>query len=373
MQIGMSASATRGGGLDRYFYNLIRELPKSGVKPYGFVAGNATDIPAGVSDVEVFGSLESSLLSRMAGVRKQASARLAECDIAVSHFAPYALPIIDRLGHRPLIVHFHGPWKLESLIEGDSAFKAMLKGLIEKIVISRGERFVVLSHAFAEILQDRYGAPANKIRIIPGGVELLRFADTVGRDKSRQRLDWPRDRRIVFSVRRLVHAKGLENLIEAADEVRKKIPDVLFMIAGTGPIREALSQQIEARGLEGHVRLCGFVSEDDLPAAYSAANLFVVPTIALEGFGLVVVESLACGTPTLVTPIGGLPEVVSGLDKKLVLAGLTPGDIAAGIVASLAPSDSWQPPTSDQCREYAKRFGWETIASRVADVYREVL
>ena len=69
------------------------------------------------------------------------------------------------------------------------------------------------------------------------------------------------------------------------------------------------------------MRLLGFVAEEDLPWLYRACDISIVPSVALEGFGLPTIESLAAGTPVLVTPIGGLPETVSELD---------PGSGAAG-------------------------------------------
>ncbi len=89
-------------------------------------------------------------------------------------------------------------------------------------------------------------------------------------------------------------------------------------------------------GLGEQIRFAGFISDDDLPSAYAAADFSIVPSDALEGFGLITLESLACGTPVLVTPIGGLPEAVSGLRPDLVLPGCSRDDIAAGLDRGLA-------------------------------------
>jgi glycosyltransferase involved in cell wall biosynthesis len=85
---------------------------------------------------------------------------------------------------------------------------------------------------------------------------------------------------------------------------------------------------------------------------------------------LVVVESLAMGTPVLVTPVGGLPEVISNLDRQLILDGPTVNDLAAGLCRALSnPSEL---PRANICRRYATRFEWTTIARRVAAAYRNV-
>ena len=267
-------------------------------------------------------------------------------------------------------MQFHGPWSLESRVEGAGRLTVFAKYLLERAVYSRADRCIVLSQAFADILVDRYGIERSKIRIVPGGVDIKRFERSGSRMEARQRLGWPTDKPTVVSVRRLVHAKGLENLIEAASRLRQTMPDLLTVIVGTGPLAQSLQQMIDERDLSGSVRLAGHVAEDRLPDVYRAADLFVVPTIALEGFGLVVVEALACGTPVLVTPIGGLPEVVRDLDPGLVLPGIDATAIAAGIISAF--NGTKRLPSEAECIAYAQRFDWNAIARRIAAVYHEV-
>jgi glycosyltransferase involved in cell wall biosynthesis len=118
------------------------------------------------------------------------------------------------------------------------------------------------------------------------------------------------------------------------------------------------------------VRFLGFVTENDLPLAYAAANLSIVPSSALEGFGLISLESLACGTPVLVTPVGGLPDTVRDLSRDLILKGTSSDDITEGLHRRL---DGTLPlPSREACREHVLRgFTWDRIATRVCEVYRE--
>jgi glycosyltransferase involved in cell wall biosynthesis len=120
------------------------------------------------------------------------------------------------------------------------------------------------------------------------------------------------------------------------------------------------------------VRLLGFVPDESLPSAYRAADLSVVPTVALEGFGLIVVESLAAGTPCLVTPVGGLPEAVSGLSRALILRSTGAEAIADGLGDALTGVTPMPGPR--ECVDFARRnFDWPVIAERVRLVYEEAL
>ena len=154
-------------------------------------------------------------------------------------------------------------------------------------------------------------SPPTRFCVVPGSVDLARFDVKVTRLAARRALGWPTDRPILIAVRRLTERMGLEVLIEAMKRVVRAVPEALLLIAGKGRIEARLERQIEDAGLQRHVRLLGFVPDDDLPLAYRAADINVVPSLALEGFGLTAAEALAAGAPSMVTAVGGLPEVVT--------------------------------------------------------------
>ncbi len=367
LQIGITASESGGGG-ERYFFNLLRALPNVAVGAVGLVSGDAALLTAqpGISS---FAPEGAGFLARCAALRREVGRELPHSDLVVSHFAPYALPVLDKIRKRPLVVHFHGSWALEGAFEGAGRASIAAKHAIERFVYSRAARIIVLSRASSAILEREYRVPAERIRLIPGGVDIKRFSEQRTRREAREVLGWPADRPTIVTVRRLIRSKGIENLIDAVDIIRRGVPDVLLMIAGTGPLRDDLARRVRELGLEHWVRFIGQVGRD-LATVYRAADLSVVPSVALEGFGLVVIEALACGTPAFVTPVTGLPEVVADLDPGLVLSGVAATDIARGISGAL--SGTVAVPSSDECIRYAARFDWPTIAAQIAAVYREV-
>jgi glycosyltransferase involved in cell wall biosynthesis len=165
---------------------------------------------------------------------------------------------------------------------------------------------------------------------------------------------------------------GLENLVESVTSLRAAIPDVLVMIAGSGPLAKTLEARITDAGVSDHVRLLGYVRDEHLPLAYRAADLSVVPSVALEGFGLIVAESLAAGTPVVVTSVGGLPETIEGLAPQCIVGDTRPAVLADVLAAALA--GRLPLPSATACREHARqRFDWQVVAARVRDVYTEAL
>ena len=373
LQIGMEwQPETPGSGVGRMYHGLARHLPNAGVAVSGLVTG-ARDLPQSPPDIEAFAPASASLLQRLWSLRTAVRDRLSRenIDVVAAHFGLYTAPLFGLLNDRPLVVHFHGPWADESAVEGESAWKVRCKKWLERSAYRQGDRFVVLSRAFRDTLADQYGIPKDLTRVVPGGVNADRFETGLSRREAREHLSWPTDRPLLLTVRRLVRRTGVDRLIEAIDRVREFVPEILLYVGGTGPQRPALEAQIESRDLTDHVQLLGYVPEEDLPLAYRAADLSVVPSVAREGFGLVVVESLASGTPALVTPVGGLPEVVSGLPPGLLLPDTTPGCMADRIREIVSGRVAL--PDAAACRAFTRaRYDWSTVARQIGAVYEEV-
>ena len=376
LQLGLHWFPERGGGADRMYADLIAALPEHSVRCRGLIAGSERAKLDTGGRIRAFAPAEASVAARWLGMRAAVRQEISvhRPDLVASHFAFYASPVLRVIQREriPFAVHFQGPWAGESHAEGASRFAVQAKRWIERRVYRQARRLIVLSDAFGEVLVRDYGIKAEKIRRVPPGIDTKRFLSSLDRGSARERLGWPTDRPIVLVVRRLVQRMGLENLIDAAVRVRKEVPTFLLLIAGKGPLTDALGRRIKDLGLQDHVRLCGFVPDDHLPIAYRAADLTVVPTVALEGFGLIVVESLASGTPVMVTPVGGLPEAVRDLSENLIMPGFDVSNLAASLIDAL--KGRLPLPTEEACRSFAvESYDWQVIAPKIRAVYEEAI
>jgi glycosyltransferase involved in cell wall biosynthesis len=372
LELGMGWFPDELGGVSRYYRELLEHLPAAQVEVRGLVTGAESVAARTERTVSSFAPTGARLLRRWRGARRSVRSLLRRepFSLVAAHFALYTFPVLDLVRSLPLVVHFHGPWALEAKAAGAAA--TPWKALLERVVYGRAHRLIVLSHFFRELLARQHGVPERRIQVIPGGVDLRRFSLDRSRRDSRIRLGWPEDRRLLLAVRRLTPRMGLDRLIDAMEAVRRRVPDVLLLIAGTGPLAPELSARILARDLVDHVRLIGFVPDERLADAYRAAELSVVPSVALEGFGLAVTESLASGTPVLGTPVGGMPEILRGLDEALVLEGASPPQLAAALIDALLGRRPL--PDERRCHAYAQaRYAWPTVATQVADAYRSTL
>lgn len=204
------------------------------------------------------------------------------------------------------------------LSRGLHALHSRLRFWIERLVIRRCREVVVLSEFMKNRVMTSHHVPEERIHIIPGGADHDRFCPSGDQMGVRSRLGLPEDNVILFTVRNLIPRMGLEDLMYAIAELRPEIPDFVVILGGKGPLETTLRQLVQKLELSDIVRFVGFIPDDDLPQYFQAADLVLMPTQELEGFGLVTIEALACGTPVLGTPVGAIPEVLSLLDSSLI-------------------------------------------------------
>jgi glycosyltransferase involved in cell wall biosynthesis len=218
-----------------------------------------------------------------------------------------------------------------------------------------------------EILE-RYRLPEEKVVTIPDGVDTRRFRPLEGgaleEVRTRYRLEAP----FLLSVGRLEPRKNLERVIRAFDGARRRLDRGLqLVLAGKEDFRfQGILREAE-RLPEGVVRLLGPVPDSDLPALYNLASGVVVASL-VEGFGMPVLEAMACGIPVVASRRGALPEV--GGEAALWVEPEDESALGSAMERLL---------TDQELRERLRREGlsrasgflWETTASRTLEVYRE--
>lgn len=371
LTLGMGWFPQTPGGLERYIYELTHQLAanQDHVELCG-VGLPTTEINAPIKLTNL-AEPDSGIWQRLWSIRTNfKKTRVGKPDAINLHFALYSFPILDLLPKGvPITFNFHGPWASESQEEVNNQMLSVLlkRWLIEQSTYKRCDRFIVLSKAFGKILHQQYQVPWSKIHIIPGGVDINKFQANLSPQEARNELGWPDSRQILFTSRRLVHRVGLDKLLQALAIIKSTIPDVWLAIAGRGHIQAALQQQAKELGLEDNVKFLGFLPDDQLPLAYQAADLTIMPSQSFEGFGLAILESLACGTPVLCTPVGGMPEILEPLSPDLITDSTEVSAIAEKLEQVLLGNILI--PSRDACHQYAAtNFNWHKIAQEVRGV-----
>ena len=273
LDVSMTTSSVPGGRrvIRRDGYRVIRRAGRYSVFPRSILSGAVGRIGTGDGVVEIWNGM------------------------------PFFSPLWSRSPQITFLHHVHAEmWKMV-LPRGLAELGHALEHRVAHPFYRRC-RIVTLSHSSKEEIVDRLHLPAERITVTPPGVE-PRF--TPGGERSPVPL--------VVAVGRLVPVKQFPLLIEALVRLRMTVPDLQAVIAGEGYERDALEALVRGHGAESWITLPGFVDDDALVDLYRRA--WVVASSSLrEGWGMTVTEAGACGTPSVVTRIGGHEDAV--LDGK---------------------------------------------------------
>jgi phosphatidylinositol alpha-1,6-mannosyltransferase len=183
---------------------------------------------------------------------------------------------------------------------------------------------------------------AERVRVVPLGVDASRFRPGLGTDRFRAGLGGPADRKWLLTVARLMPHKGIDTGLEALADLRAEGIDAGYVIAGEGPARAELVRMAERLGMTEFVRWCGFVPEADLPALYGAADVYLGLSredgVEVEGFGLSLLEAQACGLPVVAGASGGTADAVTAGVGGLLVPPSSRSEIREAVLALLRDS-----------------------------------
>lgn len=305
-----------------------------------------------------------------AAVRQAVHTRIAASSqptLVIQHHA-YLGPATRGLT-APILHVFHGPWGEEYRFAVRARHRSLPRRLadlvlprllhrVERASLRRAHRLLVLSRHFAEGLRRWHPGLRPPVDIVPGGVDFRRFAPPGDRAALRRDLGLSDADFLAVAVRRLDPRMGLDLLVEAFARLAAVEPRAVLWLTGRGEAEQGLRLQIERLGLEERVRLLGFVPDDVIPRLLGAADVALMPSLDLEGFGLATAESLACGTPVLGSRAGATPELLEPLDPGLLFASGSSDALADRLLAAVRRPESL--PSREQCASFAReRFSWD--------------
>jgi glycosyltransferase involved in cell wall biosynthesis len=203
------------------------------------------------------------------------------------------------------------------------------------------------------------GAPADRVRMLRNGVDLALFRPAE-REAARRRLGFVRP--TLLAVGNLVPLKRHRLMVEALAQMT----DTDLAIVGEGPERGAIDALAGRLGLSDRVRLLGRLPQDRLPEIYTAADLLLLASTH-EGWPNVLLESMACGTPAIVSEIDGIDDIVATPEAGRIVSAIDPTRLAAAIRDLLQA-----PPSRAATRAYAEGFDWEATTRGQIELFRAI-
>jgi len=292
-------------------------------------------------------------------------------DVVHMHSPFTGMGALQALGPAPRYVYtVHSPAVMEQQINWANqgavgrlklAFGLAALRRIEHTVLRAAGQIHTLSKYTRNRVHEFYGL-GDRVVVVPHWrrPELRR---ALSKSEARRCLGWPVDETILFSVRKLAPRYGLDVAIRAIAPLTREAA-CRFVIAGDGPSRVMLTDLACSLGVGERVQFTGRLDDTQLALAYQAADLFVLPTAALECFGLIVIEALAFGCPIVSTDAGAIPELMQPiLPNFIVPAGH--GDALESKIRDVLAGRITPPPAAALAAYVERSFGREHVTSQL--------
>jgi phosphatidylinositol alpha-1,6-mannosyltransferase len=225
------------------------------------------------------------------------------------------------------------------------------------------------------MLRDEWGLPAERVRLLHPGVDTRRFVPAPDDPEFRKAQGWI-GRTVVLTVGRLQKRKGHDTMIRAMPALRRRIPNILYAIAGEGEEGGELRRLTDELQLKDCVQFLGEPNDDALIRCYQQCDLFVLPnrTVGkdIEGFGMVLLEAQACGKPVIAGDSGGTAETMK-VPQTGRIVDCTSADRLAVVVAELLADAGQRERMASAAREWVvAQFDWLSLSQRAARLFRGV-
>ncbi len=351
----------RAAGIHRHILGLLDHLPDADSRfIYTVFTGQSAPVPRRLATHRTHLPTQQPL-GRILWEQCLQPAAVGHYDLL--HALAYVTPVLTT---RPTVVTVHDLSFLYSPERFRAANRSYLR-LFTRLSVRRARRIIAVSQHTKKDLLEVYGLPADKIDVVYSGLD-SHFRRPPHQEIEEFRAAHGLPERFILYLGTIEPRKNLSTLIRAYAKVR---PEGIKLVCagGRGWMYQDVFQTVEELRVTREVIFPGFLPEDDLPLWYSAADVFVYPS-AYEGFGLPVIEALACGVPTITTNASSLPEAAG---DAALLVPPDDSDALAECLAQLLGDPHLQSDLALRGPKQAGHFTWRRAASETTNVYAHAL
>ena len=251
------------------------------------------------------------------------------------------------------------------------------KNYILSLLIFYTQNLIVNSNYTLTQLKKYYSLKNKHITILPFGVkklpEIKSYEDHLFWNK---KFNIPKNHIVIFSLGRLVERKGHKYLIKAFKKISKKYFNIHLVIAGIGPEKNNLKQQVRNLNLD-NIYFVDFIKEDELPYFYTNSFCFILPAIIdkngdTEGLGVVNIEALSYGIPVISTNVGGITDVIINKKTGILVAPKNSEQIAEAVFTLLKDNNLYCSLKNNGITHVEQNFLWNSIAEKYSVLYNSL-
>lgn len=360
------------GGVENYVYEVSKELVKFG--------HDITVICANEPESKSINTLDEIKIKRLNYIGKIAGTNITptlpvgilkeDFDIIHTHLpTPWSADwsaVISKIKNKPLVLTYHD----DIVGIGIADYTARLYNLTSlKLVLGIAKKIIITQQNYLKFSPylKKY---ENKIEIIPCGADINRFKPIKVENKNN-------DQNTIFflSILGKFHRyKGLDYLLRAVKIIKKEIKDVKLIVGGKGELLNYYKEMTHSLCIENNVEFVGFIPDDKIVEYFNNCGVFVLPSISSkqEGFGIVLLEALACETPVVSTEIVGVAEDVKKTNSGIIVKPKDAEALAIAIIAILKDKEIVDKMGKNGRRLVEENYTWEKVAKMTEEIYNEV-
>ena len=265
----------------------------------------------------------------------------------------------------PLITTIHSTERGRSKIIGKSGELHNRIVNIEQSLLTQSNKLIVCSESMLKevcLLED----VKNKTDVIPNGVDMKKQDLVSNYSRITEK------KKVVLAMGRFVPEKGFQHLVQAAAVLCKEKEDVMFILAGVGPIKKNLLNQVMKLGLESRFLFIGFVHGEEKKALLQSSDVVVIPSL-YEPFGIVALEAMIERKPVIASPVGGLKSIIQHEQDGLIVDCTNRNELARAI-SRILDNDQEAATFGEHAYEKVRiNYSWERVISLTKNVYNHVL
>ena len=357
------------GGVENYVYNLSKELVKKGHK--------VTVICANEPNTKRKETINGIDVKRLPYIGKIANTNITptlplelfkeDFDIIHTHLpTPWSADwstIFAKLKSKPLVLTYHN----DIVSKGLTSYIAKFYNLTSlKMVLELSDKIVITQSSYLN-RSPYLSKYRDKIEVIPVGVDTEKF-------KPLNIQEYENTLFFLSILDKFHEYKGLEYLLKALKIVKDEIKNVKLIVGGEGDLKSYYQEIANSLGLENNVRFVGFIPDSKIVEYYNRCSAFVLPSYSSdqEGFGIVLLEALACGKPVITTEIVGVSKDVQEFNAGVVVKPRDVDSLANAIVEILQDEDLRRK-MGENGRKVDEKYSWHNIAGIMEKIYTELV
>jgi phosphatidylinositol alpha-1,6-mannosyltransferase len=255
--------------------------------------------------------------------------------------------------------------------------KASLKRLVFKklmlLVLAKAKAITAISQ-FTKVKLAGYGIDSQRITVIPGGTDPVRFSPDVDPAQVVREFNLS-EKKVILTVGRLDVRKGHDMVIRALSQVLREVPNAVYLIVGKGQEFSRLKELVAKLKLDEHVIFAGYVEDDKLAEYYNACDVFIMPSREIketgdaEGFGIVYLEANACGKPVVGGRSGGIGDAIIHGYNGLLVDPLSVEEVAYSLIELLRNELLARKMGMNGRKRVVDELNWDVIAHKLQQLY----